>query len=100
MLPAGEALGARPTQRACNGRDNNTYQKIPECVRLGQVRAYQGALQEIADENDGNRFSGFSGFDASVEYVVESRAAPGGPVDETALTWSDGPAHSNGPLSN
>lgn len=50
MLPAGEALAA-PSQEDCDRRNNNTYQKILECVRLDQVRAHQAALQEIADEN-------------------------------------------------
>ena len=50
MLPAGEALAA-PSQEDCDTRNNNTYQKILECVRLDQVRAHQAALQEIADEN-------------------------------------------------
>ncbi|MGH3024094.1 MAG: M28 family peptidase [Gaiellaceae bacterium] len=74
MLPAGEAL-AVPTQRACDTRNNNTYQKILECVRIDQVRAHQAAFQQIADENGGNRFSGFAGYDASVDYVVEKLEA-------------------------
>ena len=61
----------------CDARANNTYPKILECIRLDQVRAHQAALQEIADENDGNRFSGFSGYDASVDYVVETLEAAG-----------------------
>ena len=74
MLPAGDAL-AVPTQRACDTRNNNTYQKILECVRLDQVRAHQAAFQQIADENGGNRFSGMPGYDASVDYVVEKLEA-------------------------
>jgi Zn-dependent M28 family amino/carboxypeptidase len=76
MLPAGEALGARP-QVACDRRDNNSYSKLLECVRLSEVREHQAALQEIADENGGNRFSGFAGYDASVDYVVEKLKAAG-----------------------
>jgi Zn-dependent M28 family amino/carboxypeptidase len=76
VLPAGEALAA-PSQAGCDARANNTYPKILECVRLGEVREHQAALQEIADENDGNRFSGFSGYDASVDYVVETLEAAG-----------------------
>ena len=76
VLPAGEALAA-PSQAGCDGRANNTYPKILECIRLDQVREHQAALQEIADENDGNRFSGFSGFDESVDYVVETLEAAG-----------------------
>ena len=39
-------------------------------MTLRGVRKHQWALQRIADRNDGNRFSGFSGYDASVRYVV------------------------------
>jgi Zn-dependent M28 family amino/carboxypeptidase len=76
VLPAGEAVAA-PPQTACDNRANNTYPKILECVRLAQVREHQAALQEIADDNDGNRFSGFPGYDASVDYVVETLEAAG-----------------------
>ena len=41
------------------------------------MREHQAALQAIADENDGNRFSGFAGYDASVDYVVETLEAAG-----------------------
>ena len=70
-LPAGTALAA-PAQTGCENRNNNTYDKLLECVRLEGVREHQAAFQAIADENDGNRFSGFSGYDASVDYVVET----------------------------
>jgi Zn-dependent M28 family amino/carboxypeptidase len=76
MMPAGEALAA-PAQKACNVRHNNTYPKLLECIRLDQVREHQAALQEIADENGGNRFSGLPGYDASVDYVVERLEAAG-----------------------
>ena len=76
VVPAGEALAA-PSQADCDGRANNTYPKILECIRLDQVREHQAALQAIADENDGNRFSGFPGFDDSVDYVVETLEAAG-----------------------
>jgi Zn-dependent M28 family amino/carboxypeptidase len=68
-LPGGAALAA---PNGCDTRTNNTYDKLLECVRVEGVREHQAALQEIADANDGNRFSGFSGYDASVDYVVET----------------------------
>jgi PA domain len=71
------AASAAPAQTGCDNRTNNTYDKLLECVRVGGVREHQAALQEIADENDGNRFSGFPGFDASVDYVVERLEAAG-----------------------
>jgi Zn-dependent M28 family amino/carboxypeptidase len=76
LVSANTALAQVP-QSDCDERANNTYPKILECIRLDQVREHQAALQEIADENDGNRFSGFSGYDASVDYVVETLEAAG-----------------------
>ena len=67
LLPGTAAAGAK----ACDNRTNNTYDKLLDCVTLDGVRQHQAALQEIADANDGHRFSGFDGYDASVDYVVE-----------------------------
>ena len=41
------------------------------------MRAHQAALQAIADANDGNRFSGTPGYNASVDYVVVKPEAAG-----------------------
>ena len=68
---------AQVSQRACDRRNNNTYQKLTECIRLDQVRAHQAALQAIADANGGNRFSGRPGYDRSVDYVVGKLEAAG-----------------------
>ncbi len=76
MLPVGEAAAA-PSQRACNDRNNNSYDKLLECVRLNRVRKHQEAFQAIADANGGNRFSGNPGYDASVDYVVDQLARAG-----------------------
>ena len=75
-LPGGAALAA-PSQAGCESRTNNTYDKLLECVRVEGVREHQAALQAIADANGGNRFSGFPGYDASVDYVVETLEAAG-----------------------
>src|SRR5829696_2055776 len=75
-LQDGTAVAA-PSQPGCDSRTNNTYDKLLECVRVEGVREHQAALQEIADENGGNRFSGFAGYDASVDYVVETLEAAG-----------------------
>ena len=56
---------------SCEKRTNNTYDKLLDCVTLRGVRKHQAALQAIADRNDGNRFAGFAGYDASVDYVVK-----------------------------
>jgi Zn-dependent M28 family amino/carboxypeptidase len=76
VLPVGDAA-AVPSQKACNDRDNNSYSKLLECVRLNRVRGHQAALQAIADANGGNRFSGNPGYDASVDYVVDQLTRAG-----------------------
>jgi Zn-dependent M28 family amino/carboxypeptidase len=75
-VPSGVAMAA-PSQKGCDSRTNNTYDKLLECVRVEGVREHQAALQAIATANGGNRFSGFPGFDASVDYVVETLEAAG-----------------------
>ena len=75
-LPGGAALAA-PSKAGCEARTNNTYEKLLECVRVEGVREHQLALQQIADANGGNRFSGFPGYDASVDYVVKTLRAAG-----------------------
>ena len=76
VMPLGAAQAA-PAQTGCNARVNNTYPKLLECVRLSEVREHQAALQAIADDNDGHRFSGFEGFNESVDYVVDTLRASG-----------------------
>ena len=61
----------------CEKRNNNTTAKLLECVTLDGVREHQAALQEIANANGGNRFSGLPGSDASINYVVERLEAAG-----------------------
>ena len=56
---------------------NNTYDKLLECVRVEGVRKHQAALQAVADANGGHRFSGFPGYNASVDYVVKTLRAAG-----------------------
>ncbi len=80
LLPAAPAAAA-PTQADCDGRTNNTYAKLLECVRVGQVRQHQAAFQAIADENGGTRAAGTSGYDGSVDYVVETLEAAGWNVE-------------------
>ena len=70
-------VAAAPSQSDCDGRTNNTYSKLLECVRLDGVRAHQAALQAIADQNGGTRAAGTSGYTDSVEYVVDTLEAAG-----------------------
>ncbi len=76
LVSANAAL-AQVSQRACDTRNNNTYQKLLECIRVGQVRDHQAAFQEIADDNGGNRAAGLPGYTGSVEYVVDKLEAAG-----------------------
>jgi Zn-dependent M28 family amino/carboxypeptidase len=76
VLPV-SAAAARPNDRACEIRNNNTYSKLLECVRVDQVREHQAAFQAIADANGGTRAAGTPGYDASVDYVVDTLEAAG-----------------------
>ena len=73
LLP-GQAAAAAPG-KACEKRNNNTYEKLLGCVTLDGVREHQEAFQEIADANDdpfypGTRAAGTEGYDESAEYVA------------------------------
>ena len=72
---------AVPGLDACEDRDNNTYKKLLECVRLDGVRAHQAALQAIADANAGTRAAGTPGYEESVDYVEETLEAAGWSVE-------------------
>jgi hypothetical protein len=66
---------------ACDSQTNNTYKKLLACASLDGARAHQAALQAAADANDGIRAAGTSGYDASVDYVVETLEAAGYDVE-------------------
>ncbi len=76
LLPA-TAASAAPSQDDCDSRNNNQYSKLLECVRVGEVREHQAAFQAIADANGGTRAAGTPGYDASVDYVVDTLEAAG-----------------------
>ncbi|MFW2382993.1 MAG: aminopeptidase, partial [Acidimicrobiales bacterium] len=75
------APGASAGPNACDKRVNNTVDKLVECVTIDGVRAHQAAFQAAADANDGNRAAGTSGYDDTVEYVVETLEAAGYDVE-------------------
>ena len=90
-LLAGVALlapapAARRPSGAAKSRNNNTYEKLLECVTLEGVRDHQAALQAIATANGGNRAAGTSGYDASVDYVVKTLRRPAGASASTCST--------------
>ena len=77
MIGAPTAAAAQPNAASCDSRTNNTHKKLLECVTLAGVREHQAALQAIADANGGIRQAGTSGYDRSVDYVVERMTAAG-----------------------
>ncbi|MDW4500495.1 M28 family peptidase [Sulfitobacter sp. D35] len=79
-LPIEASANANPNKanaNACANRSNNNIDKLLDCVSYEGVRRHQEALQQIADESGGIRASGFPGYDASVDYVVEQLTAAG-----------------------
>lgn len=62
---------------SCDNRNNNTQAKLQECVTVEGVREHQAAFQAIADANNGIRTSGTSGYNASIDYVVDRMLAAG-----------------------
>ncbi|WP_336921719.1 M28 family metallopeptidase [Aquipuribacter sp. SD81] len=84
VLPA----QAAPAQQACDTRTNNTYSKLLECVRVEGVVEHLEALQAIADANDDNRASETPGYDASVDYVVETLEDAGWTAEVVPFTYA------------
>ncbi len=76
LAPAGAAIAA-PGSQGCENRNNNTIASLLACVDADGAREHLEALQEIADENGGNRAAGLPGYEASVEYVVDTLEAAG-----------------------
>ena len=84
LLPANRRQ-RRPA--GCDNRTNNTYDKLLGCMTLEGVREHQAALQAIADANGGTRAAATPGYDASVDYVVNTLKAAGWTVvDPTSST--------------
>ena len=67
VVALASALAAGPVYAAPN---NNNSEKLRAAVTLDGVRRHQAAMQQIATANDGNRFAGLPGHDASADYVA------------------------------
>jgi Zn-dependent M28 family amino/carboxypeptidase len=80
------ALGA--DDASCDTRNNNTHEKLQQCVTLQGVRAHQAALQAIADANGGIRAAGTPGYDESVAYIVAKITAAGYNVTLNAFPFT------------
>lgn len=78
---------AGAAQGSCESRTNDSVSKLTECVTLDGVRAHQAALQQIADDNSGDRVSGSPGYDASVEYVRQQLLDAGYAVVVQSFTF-------------
>jgi Zn-dependent M28 family amino/carboxypeptidase len=87
VVPTTAAAQASP--RACERRNNNQYQKLLECVTVAGVREHQAALQAIADANGGTRADQTPGYEASVDYVVETMTAAGWDVEVVPFTYQE-----------
>ena len=57
--------------------NNNNASKLMAAVTPAGVMAHEEALQHIADANGGTRASGTPGYEASVDYVVDTLQAAG-----------------------
>jgi aminopeptidase S len=70
--------------------DRSLAQRL--AVRVSDARAVKHlqALQKIADQNGGNRAAGTSGYDASVEYVVDVLRKAGFKASTPTFEASDG----------
>jgi PA domain len=79
---AAQTRGTCRTSDLCDRQNNNTYQKLLECVTLEGVREHQAQFQKIADANDdpfypGTRAAGTEGDAESVAYVAGLLRAAG-----------------------
>jgi Zn-dependent M28 family amino/carboxypeptidase len=70
------AATAAPAAK-CDSRNNNTVSKLLECVTADGAMDHLEALQAIATANGGNRAADTAGYEASVDYVVETMEAAG-----------------------
>ena len=91
VLVVTAAAAAPPTGLICGARNNNTHEKLQECVTLAGVREHQQALQTIASANGNNRAAGRAGYDASVDYAEGVFTAAGYTVarQEFSFTYTE-----------
>jgi Zn-dependent M28 family amino/carboxypeptidase len=71
---AAVAVAATPAYAAPN---NNSVKKLTNAVTAEAVLDHLEALQDISDDNGGDRAAGRAGYAASVDYVVEQLQAAG-----------------------
>lgn len=86
-LPGTAAQPMKPNPTACDNRNNNTYDKLLDCVTGEGAMEHLEALQAISDEH-GNRAEGTPGYAASVDYVVETMTAAGWDAEVVPFTYA------------
>ena len=64
-----------PAKGGCDSRNNNTYEKLLECMTVEGVHEHLQQFQKIAEANDdefypGTRAAGTEGYADSVDYVA------------------------------
>lgn len=62
-------------------------------IDVAAVEGHLDALEQIANENDGNRATGTAGYRASVDYVTEQLETAGYTVNEQAFDTSSGESY-------
>lgn len=84
-------VGASPAlagNQSCGKRVNNNVKKLLECMTVDGVRAHQAAFQAAADANGGTRATGTPGYDASVDYVVDTLEAAGYDIELNSFEFN------------
>ena len=90
MIAADHGAAKPPIpQQACDSRDNNTYDKLLECVRrrASVKRAPGGAAGRSPTANGGNRADRHRGYLASLDYVQDTMTAAGWDVSRHEFTY-------------
>jgi hypothetical protein len=67
LIATGSPASAPPASAGSSDAPLHAFAADP-----GRITEYLAALQDIADEHDGTRFSGTAGYDASVDYAAEA----------------------------
>lgn len=65
---------------SCESRNNNTTNKLLECVNVAGVQEHQAQFQSFADATNGNRASGLgpgSAYELSADYIAHTMEAAG-----------------------
>ena len=73
----GKPAGTPPASPPPPVDTRNSSRKLRDAITADGMLAHLKAFQQIADDNGGNRASGFQGYGASVQYVLSQLRAAG-----------------------